>query len=167
VTVDAIGARLSTLTRILAVVLAGLLVVSLGSVLLALHVEDRQTAAEHRNENQRQALCAILSNLPGKRPLPAIEKARDVFARPGHPRDCQPLPNLVKPFKPSPHPSPGPARTVFVVPPDRGGVPESPRPAPRPAPSRTASPRPHPSRTPTPQPSPTPTCWLTHPLRCL
>ena len=105
-----------------------------------------------QTERQREAICAILANIPGHVPT-EIQHARTVFAPAGHPDGCEPLPGA------TPKPSPvrvfidGKPATIIVNPP-------APRPASSPTPSRTASPRPSPkpSRTPHPKPSPSPTC---------
>ena len=127
-------------------------------VLFGTYLRERQEMADARAEKQRQAICAILANIPGHIP-PEIAHARHVFARPGHDGDCQPIP---KPkVTPLPSPTPQPTRTVVLVVPQASAGATSPRPAPSRSPSTKPAPKP------TPTPSPSPTCSLQHPLKCL
>jgi len=142
---------------LLAVVVVALVLI-FGTVLSQRTSDAKQLARtlDKQTQRQRQAICAILSNIPGQVPQ-EIVNARRVFARPGHPNDCQPLPGSRRSPAPTPRPSPVPTatRTVFVVPeqggasatPPTGAPPASHRPSPRPTPTRTFSPSPRPSPT--------------------
>jgi hypothetical protein len=140
---------------LLAVVVVALVLI-FGTVLSQRTSDAKQLARtlDKQTQRQRQAICAILANIPGQVP-PEIINARRVFARPGHPDDCQPLPHSSPSPSPTPRPTPAPTmtRTVFVVP-AQGGASATP-PTGAPPASRTASPRPTPTRTASPSPSPT------------
>lgn len=155
-TVDSIGAGLTTLRKVVYGLAFGLVVVSAGMTALAVHVLSRQHAADRLNEQRRQAVCAILANIPGRVPR-EISDARRTFARPGHPGDCQPI----RQVKAKPTPTPHAAGPALVVP--SGGGASRPPTAPRPSthPTHTAKP----TQTPTPSPSatmasPSPTCYV-------
>lgn len=134
-------------------------------LLFAGFLTHRQQLADRRAERQRSAICAILASIPTRHPSPAIDDARRVFARHGHPDDCKARP------MPSPKPSPQRPPRIVVRP---TLIPQPP--APGPVVTVTASPRPHqtpsPTRSPThrpthsPSPSPSPTCTLPKPLPC-
>jgi hypothetical protein len=137
-------------------------IVAVLAVTFVVYLDGRQHVADQRAEKQRQAICAILANIPGHIP-PEIAHARIVFARPGHPADCSPAAAHRTTRTPTPAPrtvAPGPQVTVIVVPapattgssPSRAA---SPRPTPRPSP--TSSPASH-------RPTPAPTCLRVGPL---
>src|SRR5436305_10629279 len=101
-------------------------------VLFGTYLTARQHTAEARAEKQRRAICAILANIPGHLP-PEIMRARIVFARPGHPHDCEAVtrPPVKRTPTPTPRPAPTPTATVVIT-----------RSLPRPAVTVTATPRP-------------------------
>ena len=150
---DPIRAELAQIRHVVYSVLAALIAVSVGMSVLALHVLRQQDVANQRAERQRAAICAILQNIPGHIP-PEIAHARTVFARPGHPTDCQPVVHPTVRAAPSPTraPQPTPRVTVVLIPPT-----SSQRPSPSPTVSRRPTARPTPSRSPTAKPSPSPT----------
>lgn len=139
--------------------------VLLETLIFAGYLLHRQDAANIRTEKQRQAICAILANIPGRVPT-EIERARVVFAPAGHPTACAPLPGAT--------PSPTPVRvyingkpaTIIVNPPPpqhSQSRPTATRTA-SPRPTGTPTPSPSPSRTPSPTPSPSPSHCIAIPL---
>jgi hypothetical protein len=113
---------------------------------IASDVRANQAKADHRAARDRQDLCAILATIVGHVPA-AIDKARRDFARPKHPKDCQPVARPTPTATVTVTPTPPATSTTSVI-----LIGPTSTPQPTVTVTRTARPRP-PHTTPSPSPS--------------
>jgi hypothetical protein len=55
------------------------LVLAVAIVVIAVHLIDRQDAADHRNEVERQAICSLIDGVPTAKSTPQLTRIRVAY----------------------------------------------------------------------------------------
>lgn len=75
-----------TLYRAFVGLTVAVLILAVAVIYIAVHLIDRQRAADHRNEMQRQAICSLIDGVPADKSTPQVITIRTGYqCGPPHP----------------------------------------------------------------------------------